>query len=121
MSDTREIQSYSARVRWSRLLDEVGAGTSYVISKRNRPVAALVPIEQWRQVTAGDDTPEARELAMLVEQLKERNAEAEAALDRAFDEIAKTRQYLAEARAERNRQQAENAASAADAGDTHVR
>lgn len=39
-----EIGSYEAKTHLPRLLDEVAAGASYVITKHGRPVARLVGV-----------------------------------------------------------------------------
>ncbi|MDN5871927.1 MAG: type II toxin-antitoxin system prevent-host-death family antitoxin [Nitrococcus sp.] len=95
--DTKKIQSYQARMHWSRILDEVRDGTCYLVSKRGAPTAALVPVEQ---VVSGGDAD--RELALLLEQFEARHAETVARLDEAFAELAATREALGEWRAERD-------------------
>lgn len=96
-----DIGAYEARIHWGRLLDEVSAGARYVISKRQKKVAALVPIEQWMARYGEEDSPEARELDALVRQLQERHSRTLEALDAAFGELAQTREQLAALRAER--------------------
>ncbi|UEX78553.1 type II toxin-antitoxin system prevent-host-death family antitoxin [Sediminicurvatus halobius] len=97
------IQSYDAKVHWSQVLDRVGRGHHYIVSKHHRQVAVLVPLAEWQALTSRDaqDTPEARELAAMVERLEAQNAATGAALDDAFAEIAKTREQLAALRAQR--------------------
>lgn len=41
----REVNVYEAKTSLSALLEAVAAGEEVVITKRNRPVARLVPIE----------------------------------------------------------------------------
>lgn len=96
-----DIGSYEARIHWGRLLDEVSAGASYVISKRQKKIAALVPLEEWTARQGEEDSAEARELDALVRQLQERHETTLAALDDAFAELARTRETLAALRADR--------------------
>jgi prevent-host-death family protein len=44
----REVSIYEAKTKLSSLLQEVERGEDVVITKRNRPVARLVPIEKPR-------------------------------------------------------------------------
>lgn len=104
-SDAEMIQSYDARVHWSQVLDRVGDGHRYIVSKNHRAVAALVPVQEWHDLHANGegDSQEARELTALVERLNAQNEETAAALDDAFAEIAKTLESLAARRAQRER------------------
>jgi len=97
------IQSYDARVRWGSVLNRVGEGHRYLVSKRHEAIAMLVPVQEWRDLQARDDenSPEARELATLVEKLNEQNKETADALDGAFAELANTREALSQMRMER--------------------
>jgi len=88
----REIQSSEARVRWGEVLDLVAAGSMYVISKRHRAVAALVPFEQWCVAEEGNAEP--RELETLVRQLRQRRKMTMATIDEAFAVLACTREEL---------------------------
>jgi len=93
----REIGSYEARVRWSQLLDEVGEGASYLISKRREPVAVLVPLERG----LGAENADEQELAQLLELFEAQHTNTLARLDKAFAELATTRAALDEWCAER--------------------
>ncbi|HYW76308.1 MAG TPA: type II toxin-antitoxin system Phd/YefM family antitoxin [Gammaproteobacteria bacterium] len=109
MSDVQEIQSYEARVRWGSVLDQVSAGRTYVISKRHRAVAALVPLEQWH---GRDDSDDARELDALLRELHARHADTVAALDDAFAELTRMRKELAALRTDRANGRSEEAGRA---------
>ena len=41
-----EIGIKDLKARASRVIDEVEAGTSYVVTKRGKPAAVIVPIEE---------------------------------------------------------------------------
>ncbi|MCE9682352.1 type II toxin-antitoxin system Phd/YefM family antitoxin [Halomonas alkalisoli] len=101
--EAEEIQSYEARLRWGSVLDQVGHGHRFIVSKRHHAIAMLVPVEEWRKLQESDygNSPEARELAALVERLNVQNKETTSALDEAFAELAKTREALAYMRLER--------------------
>jgi len=44
-TETITIGAFEAKTRLAELLDEVGSGVSYTITKRNHPVARLMGIE----------------------------------------------------------------------------
>lgn len=99
MKGPHEIQSYEARTQWGQLLEKVSSsGESYIIRKHNRSLAVLVPLAQWQATTSETDSPDADELARVVEELNESNARTEASLNNAFKELAKTREFLLEAK-----------------------
>ena len=104
--EAEKIQSYDARLRWGSVLDQVGNGHMFIVSKRHHAVAMLVPVEAWRklQESGDENSPDARELYAMVEKLNVQNKETTHALDEAFAELAKTREALANMRLEREQQ-----------------
>lgn len=96
-SKAQEISAYEARVHWGRVLDEVGAGAEFVVSKRHKAVAALVPIEEWEATKSGGD----KELVELIERWEKQHEATEASLDRAFSQLAGLRAYLRASRTKR--------------------
>ena len=113
--DMEEIGAYEARVHWSRLLDQVQAGSSYLISKRRQAVAAIVPLDQ---LSGAPGSSEEQELALLVEQFQRRHQETLEDLEAAFGELESLRGTLAEARRVREefKRQDSSDPEASDAG-----
>lgn len=64
MSD-RTIGAYEAKTHLAALLEEAGRGTTITITKRGRPVARLVPVEE-------DARERARRAADAITAMKER-------------------------------------------------
>lgn len=114
-TELEEIGAYEARIHLGRLLDAVASGSSYVISKRHRRAAVLVPFEHWseRQGAGNIDAAEAQELDALLRQLHERHQATLDSLDEAFAELGRTREQIAALRAERE----QGASPVADGGD----
>jgi len=102
-NEVEEIGAYEARIHLGRLLDAVASGSSYVISKRHRRAAVLVPFEHWfvRKGPGNVDAAEAQELDSLLRQLDERHQATLDSLDEAFAELGRTREQIAALRAER--------------------
>ena len=54
--DTEDIGAFEAKTRLSELLDKVGRGHVYRITRRGRPVAELRPVStSTRRPTFGED------------------------------------------------------------------
>lgn len=100
-----EIGAYEARVHWSRLLEQVQAGSSYLISKRRQAVAAIVPLDQ---IAGPAGSSEEQELALLIEQFQRRHQETLDELEAAFGELEALRSTLAQARNAREELQHQN-------------
>lgn len=113
--DMEKIGAYEARVHWSRLLDQVQAGSSYLISKRRQAVAAIVPLDQ---LSGAPGSSEEQELALLVEQFQRRHQETLDDLETAFRELETLRSTLAEARGAREELQRQDRPT--DPGDTNA-
>ena len=52
---TKEIGAFAAKTRLSELLERVGQGQVYVITKRGRPVAELRPVPGRTPLRFGSD------------------------------------------------------------------
>ena len=52
MSDTPQYGLEQARAQLPLIASEAVAGTSSVITRHGKPVAVVVPVEQWRQEQA---------------------------------------------------------------------
>ncbi|MCL2441762.1 MAG: type II toxin-antitoxin system prevent-host-death family antitoxin [Treponema sp.] len=49
--ECQEIGAYEAKTHFSQVLDRVAKGTEYIVSKRGKPVAKIIPIEQEKKMT----------------------------------------------------------------------
>ena len=52
MSDTAQYGLEQARAQWPLIASEAAAGYSTVITRHGKPVAVVVPVEQWREEQA---------------------------------------------------------------------
>ena len=67
----REIGAFEAKTHLSALLDDVASGETVTITKRGRPVARLVPVDD-RKRCAADDRRRAREAGDALRALRAR-------------------------------------------------
>lgn len=47
--DARRVSISEIKAGFSRIIDEVGKGTSFVVVKRGKPVALLTPVQQRKR------------------------------------------------------------------------
>lgn len=62
----REVQASDAKTHLPRLLDDVEAGETIVITRHGKPIARLVPDEERRNAEARDAMEEIRALRKRV-------------------------------------------------------
>jgi prevent-host-death family protein len=62
----REVQASEAKTHLPRLLDDVERGETIVITRHGRPIARLVPDEDYRQARAREAIAEIMELRKRV-------------------------------------------------------
>jgi len=58
----QQIGAYEAKTHFSQVLDSVEKGTDYVITKRGRPVAKIIPFEQEKNMTRKEAFAALREM-----------------------------------------------------------
>ena len=47
----QQIGAFEAKTHFSRIIEEVEHGADYVITKRGKPVAKIIPFEQKKEMT----------------------------------------------------------------------
>ena len=61
----QQIGAFEAKTHFSRIIEEVEHGADYVITKRGKPVAKIIPFEQERAMTFQEAVEQLKELRKL--------------------------------------------------------
>ena len=62
---TEYIGAFEAKTHFSKILDKAGQGTDYIVTKRGKPVAKIVPIEQKPEMTFKEAVEQLMEMRKL--------------------------------------------------------
>ena len=47
----QQIGTFEAKTHFSQLIEEVEGGSDFIITKRGRPVAKIIPLKQEKEMT----------------------------------------------------------------------
>jgi len=61
----QQIGAFEAKTHFSRIIEEVERGADYVITKRGKPVAKIIPFEKEKEMTREEVFEGFRELRKL--------------------------------------------------------
>jgi len=61
----QQIGTFEAKTHFSQLIEKVENGADFVITKRGKPVAKIIPIEQEKEMTQMEVLEQFRELRKL--------------------------------------------------------
>ncbi len=63
-----EVGAFEVKAHFGELLGKVGHGASYMITKRGKPVAALIPVAELQEKPSKDLMTEVRELRARIQE-----------------------------------------------------
>jgi len=61
----QQIGAFEAKTHFSRIIEEVERGADYVITKRGKPVAKIIPFEQEKVMTFHEAVEQLKEFRKL--------------------------------------------------------
>ena len=59
---TQQIGAFEAKTHFSQIIEKVENGADFIITKRGKPVAKIIPIEQEKQMTRKEAIEALREM-----------------------------------------------------------
>jgi len=61
----QEIGAFEAKTHFSQIIDKVEKGADYIITRRGKPVAKIIPIEQKQEMTREEAFEKLKEMRKL--------------------------------------------------------
>ena len=61
----RQIGAFEAKTHFSRIIEEVEQGADYVITRRGKPVAKIIPFKQEKEITRAEAVAQLIEMRKL--------------------------------------------------------
>ena len=62
---SQQIGSYEAKTHFSQIIEKVENGADFIITKRGKPVAKIIPFEQEKKMTRKEAIQALREMRKL--------------------------------------------------------
>jgi len=62
---TQQIGAFKAKTHFSQILEQVEKGDDFIVTKRGKPVAKIIPVEQEKQMTRKEAIEALREMRKL--------------------------------------------------------
>ena len=63
--ECQQIGAYEAKTHFSRILEEAEQGTDFIVTKRGKPVAKIIPFEQEPEMTFKEAVEQLKEFRKL--------------------------------------------------------